>query len=66
MLEDNLFAVPDCGRSEVYVKCNRKYYYFRGLLIERKKCSIKYMGQGRLGMSLRDFNYYQNMCMAIH
>jgi len=40
MLEDNLFAVPDWWRSEVYAKWNRKYYCFRGLLIERKKCSI--------------------------
>lgn len=66
MLEDNLFAVPDCRRSEVYVKWNAKYYCFRGLLTERKKSSIKCVGLGCLGMSLSDFNYYQNMCMAIH
>jgi len=66
MLEDNLFAVLDCKRNEVCVKCNRKYYCFRGLLVERKKCSIKHVGRGCLGMSLSDFNYYQNMCMAMH
>jgi hypothetical protein len=55
MLEDNLFAVSDCRRSEVYVKCKRKYYCFRGLVIERKKCSIKCVGQGCLGISWSDF-----------